>query len=113
MIGFDFVVRWCETDRVEGPFFDVFVAWDVVPAFEFFFAAERDPVEPEDAFLVAVDTAVDRVGTGSFFDSFVVDFNLELLCPFFWSKRGVAEGLCDFSGDGMEHGSLEKTSRTI
>jgi hypothetical protein len=80
MVWFDFFVVWGERDRVEGPFFDVFVGWDIVPTLEFFVGMSWDPVATEDATLVAIDTAV--AWTLAFF-AVVIDFGLELFLTFF------------------------------
>ncbi len=57
MVGFDFVVPWREADAIERPLLDVFVAWDFVPAFEFFFGVDWNPVEPERTVLVGFGVA--------------------------------------------------------
>ena len=77
MIWFDLVVTWREADAIKCPFFDVFVARDFVPAFEFFLAVLRFPVAP--VRVVLVDSDVTTVGWTIGFSKDVRDVWLELL----------------------------------
>ena len=111
MVWFDIVSCWGVGNRVKCPFFDVLVAWDLVPTLEFFgferavVTSLRFPVALEDAF-VAVDRAVLRVGFEVTEDNELwieVAVGLELLFVVFFGEGDVPEGLGDCFGVGMKH----------
>jgi len=106
VIRFYFVITWGEADGVERPLLDVLVGWDIVPSFEFGFAALWFPVATVDAFFVAVDAARDRVRVfvvGIKLAWVVRDVCLELECAFFCVEGDVTKGFCDGLGFGMKH----------
>jgi hypothetical protein len=92
---FDFVTRRGRAARVEGPLFDVFKVWDIVPSCKFvvFFrgvvGSLWSPEATQDSLFVAVDISVVR----NCWSTWVGDFDWILFTPFLFGKGFVAKGL--------------------
>jgi hypothetical protein len=99
VIWFDVVARRGRAARVEGPLFNVFEVWDIIPSLEALLlfgsvvASGRDPVATQGATLVSIDASSTGQYSVSRWEQLVSNFGWILLTPFFFGEWFVANDL--------------------